>query len=181
MQDASAMFKSFLLVLIGVVLVPVIQQLCNDANVTGATATIVAIIPLLFSLGILWSQAKTLFWFWVLTLSQRQEGKNIFYFFLSFSIERYKRKRNTTEAGIITKSFSRQAWTKTLSHTIVAHLLQNLLCSQKTFFTQSSSSIIMITFRRNFFRQRAEQKCLSVWLNFCTASSLSGFSLKSRW
>jgi membrane protein DedA with SNARE-associated domain len=61
MQDASAMFKSFLLVLIGVVLVPVIQQLCNDANVTGATATIVAIIPLLFSLGILWSQAKTLF------------------------------------------------------------------------------------------------------------------------
>jgi hypothetical protein len=55
------MFKSFLLVLIGVVLVPVIQQLCNDANVTGATATIVAIIPLLFSLGILWSQAKTLF------------------------------------------------------------------------------------------------------------------------
>jgi len=60
-HEANKLFESFIVVLIGVVLVPVIYSLATNANVTGATATIISIIPLLFALGILATQARALF------------------------------------------------------------------------------------------------------------------------
>lgn len=60
-NEANKLFESFIVVLIGVVLVPVIYALAVSANVSGATATILSIIPLLFTLGILATQARALF------------------------------------------------------------------------------------------------------------------------
>lgn len=52
-MDTNKIITSFIAVLVGVILVPVIAQVAADANVTGSLATILSLVPLLFTLGIL--------------------------------------------------------------------------------------------------------------------------------
>lgn len=49
---------AFVTILVGVVLVPVLVGTITDANVTGNTGIILALIPLFFALGILVAAVK---------------------------------------------------------------------------------------------------------------------------
>lgn len=49
---------AFVTVLVGVVLVPVLVSTISDANVSGNTGIVLALIPLFFALGILVSAVK---------------------------------------------------------------------------------------------------------------------------
>jgi len=51
---------AFVTILVGVVLVPVLVTTIADANVTGNTGIVLALIPLFFALGILVSGIKGL-------------------------------------------------------------------------------------------------------------------------
>lgn len=51
---------AFVTILVGVVLVPVLVSTIADANVTGNTGVVLALIPLFFGLGILVSAVKGL-------------------------------------------------------------------------------------------------------------------------
>lgn len=51
--ETNRIIGSFIAILVGVILIPVVYQASVDANLTGSLATIVSLIPLLFALGIL--------------------------------------------------------------------------------------------------------------------------------
>lgn len=51
--ESKSVITSFIAVLIGVILVPVLQTSVDDANVTGTLAVVLPLVPLLFTLGIL--------------------------------------------------------------------------------------------------------------------------------
>lgn len=51
--ETRNIIQAFIAVLVGIMLVPVIYQTAVFANVSGNTALVLAIIPLLFVLGIL--------------------------------------------------------------------------------------------------------------------------------
>lgn len=51
--ETNKVIYAFIAVLVGLVLVPVINDAVTDANITGSLGTIVSLLPLLFGLGIL--------------------------------------------------------------------------------------------------------------------------------
>jgi len=51
--ETRNIIQAFIAVLVGVLLVPVIYSTATAANVAGNTALVLAIIPLLFTLGVL--------------------------------------------------------------------------------------------------------------------------------
>jgi len=52
MSEYQSLIKSLVPIVVGVALVPVVQQIVNDANVTGMTATLVSLIPFFFGLAV---------------------------------------------------------------------------------------------------------------------------------
>lgn len=51
--ETRNIIQAFIAVLVGVLLVPVVYSTATAANVSGNTALVLAIIPLLFTLGVL--------------------------------------------------------------------------------------------------------------------------------
>jgi hypothetical protein len=51
--ETKNIINAFVAVLVGIMLVPVIYQTATFANIAGNTALVLAIIPLLFVLGVL--------------------------------------------------------------------------------------------------------------------------------
>lgn len=58
-MQTDKLIVGFVAVIIGVALIAPLQEFVNDANVTGATATIVSLIPLFFGLAILLGVVKS--------------------------------------------------------------------------------------------------------------------------
>ena len=58
--STKSLFQSFILIVLGVALVPVVASLAADANLTGSTGTIISLVPLLFVITIVYGQAKHL-------------------------------------------------------------------------------------------------------------------------
>jgi hypothetical protein len=51
--EVKGIISGFVAVVVGIALIPTVASLAADANLTGATASIVALIPTLFGVGIL--------------------------------------------------------------------------------------------------------------------------------
>jgi len=54
----GGVIKGFVSVLVGIVLAPIVYTQATSANVTGTTATVLALVPVFFSLGILIASLK---------------------------------------------------------------------------------------------------------------------------
>jgi ABC-type proline/glycine betaine transport system permease subunit len=57
-RETAAIVGSFIAVLVGVVLTPIIYQQATASNVAGTTATIVSLIPVFFALLVLFAAIK---------------------------------------------------------------------------------------------------------------------------
>lgn len=57
-QTTDQLIQRFVLILIGVILVPVISSLTVDANVSGTVRTVLLIVPVVFVLVILLSTIR---------------------------------------------------------------------------------------------------------------------------
>lgn len=51
-MSTNKIVTAFVAVLVGVILIPVINDTVTDANITGSLGVILSLIPLLFALGI---------------------------------------------------------------------------------------------------------------------------------
>jgi len=52
-MSVSNVITAFVAILIGVVLTPIVYAQATEANLSGTTATVVALIPTFFALGVL--------------------------------------------------------------------------------------------------------------------------------
>lgn len=52
------LFEMFLVVVIGVSLVPVINTIVTDANISGSTGTILSLVPMIFVIIIVYGMSK---------------------------------------------------------------------------------------------------------------------------
>jgi hypothetical protein len=59
-HGTSNLMNNFIVVLVGIVLAPIVYASALSANVTGTTATILGLIPVFFSLGVLFASLKGL-------------------------------------------------------------------------------------------------------------------------
>jgi hypothetical protein len=57
-KGVTAIVGSFIAVLIGIVLAPIIYEQATAANVSGTTATIMALVPVFFTLSVLFAALK---------------------------------------------------------------------------------------------------------------------------
>lgn len=60
-QESRKIINALIFVVVGIALIPVVQGLAASANVTGDVATIVSLIPFLFTLGVLVGTVKGMF------------------------------------------------------------------------------------------------------------------------
>lgn len=51
-MSSKDLIQDFAVILVGVILVPIVNQIAVDANVTGSVRTILSLVPLLFALVI---------------------------------------------------------------------------------------------------------------------------------
>ena len=49
---------TFVAVLVGIVLLPIVDGFANDANITGTTRTIILLVPVFFALAVLFVALK---------------------------------------------------------------------------------------------------------------------------
>lgn len=52
------LIEMFVVIVVGVALVPVINTLVTDANITGSTGTLLSLVPLMFVVAIVYGMAK---------------------------------------------------------------------------------------------------------------------------
>lgn len=57
-SDMEKLMYGFIAIIVGVALINPLQTFCDEANVSGATALIVTLIPLIFALGIMYACVK---------------------------------------------------------------------------------------------------------------------------
>ena len=50
--------EMFIVIIIGVALVPVINTMVTDANISGSTGTLLSLVPLMFTVAIVYGMVK---------------------------------------------------------------------------------------------------------------------------
>lgn len=58
MRSNLTVLQNFVTVLVGVILAPIVYQTVTAANVDGTTATVLGLVPIMFSLGVVFASIK---------------------------------------------------------------------------------------------------------------------------